>query len=651
MARINSKHSNNNDNGVLTPMVGVLTPRLALGGNVLQASLTITPSAHNNLVKRTMSRHSVSNTLNSSYFHECFNNSSATFPTRHSKSLDQLELSTMNNIQSSIVTSAIPYELSEHPEPSENDSNGIENQTVNKTNNTVNENKHKVKIMNKATTLENISLRKDEAASLSKQNSLNGNIDISMNPHDSNNLFITRSERIILPKNAPIHLRKNLLTFNEKSFKTKAKTKRINRNASSSSDNEPASPLRHHKPNKRHKRKLILSASVPMKMEHIDTNGCRIASESLPNLLQNQLNILPSQSYNSSCLLSNDESSLSDQSGYNSVSSNLVKSNRIGTPNLILRSNKGSKIVDCAENIEETVGKYCVTNAKLDDMKCELEEDWFEDKPLTNHHHRIIRKELSLEPSILHKQSNDYEDDTLQKSKNLNGKSKSEFNLTLLTPTNHVCDDFNLSPPMQFSDTSPPPPPDQFRDPPPIVYESKDSTPNETDLTVQNPCFGIEQQTYRYYGNRYDKNSLNIDDFNDNADGEVSDDDDDGNELTVDEIYQSNNTQNSSLPLMEFEKCRIEFRKQITYSGKMYCDFLKFASELPYFHINDEYRAFSPHGMHLIICVHGLDGNSADLRLVRTYLELGLPGANLEFLMSERNQGDTFSDFETMTDR
>lgn len=60
---------------------------------------------------------------------------------------------------------------------------------------------------------------------------------------------------------------------------------------------------------------------------------------------------------------------------------------------------------------------------------------------------------------------------------------------------------------------------------------------------------------------------------------------------------------------------------------------------------------FSPEGLHLIICVHGLDGNSADLRLVKTYLELGLPGAHLEFLMSEQNQGDTFSDFDTMTDR
>ncbi|KAH8259274.1 hypothetical protein KR026_001549 [Drosophila bipectinata] len=106
-----------------------------------------------------------------------------------------------------------------------------------------------------------------------------------------------------------------------------------------------------------------------------------------------------------------------------------------------------------------------------------------------------------------------------------------------------------------------------------------------------------------------------------------------------------------SISLLEFEKYREEFRKQIKYQGNIYSDYVQLASELPYFYISDEYRAFSPNGMHLVICVHGLDGNSADLRLVRTYLELGLPGVNLEFLMSERNQGDTFSDFDTMTDR
>ncbi|XP_075225042.1 protein FAM135A isoform X2 [Lycorma delicatula] len=100
-----------------------------------------------------------------------------------------------------------------------------------------------------------------------------------------------------------------------------------------------------------------------------------------------------------------------------------------------------------------------------------------------------------------------------------------------------------------------------------------------------------------------------------------------------------------------FVKSKEEFKRQMNFTGMIYSDFPTLASTLPYFHISDEHRIFSPEGLHLIVCVHGLDGNSADLRLIKTYLELGLPGANLEFLMSERNQGDTFSDFDTMTDR
>lgn len=69
-----------------------------------------------------------------------------------------------------------------------------------------------------------------------------------------------------------------------------------------------------------------------------------------------------------------------------------------------------------------------------------------------------------------------------------------------------------------------------------------------------------------------------------------------------------------------------------------FSDFSGLASTVPYFHVSDDCRVLSPDGLHLIICVHGLDGNSADLRLIKTYLEIGLPGANLDFLMSERNQ-------------
>ncbi|XP_049819128.1 protein FAM135A isoform X3 [Aethina tumida] len=107
----------------------------------------------------------------------------------------------------------------------------------------------------------------------------------------------------------------------------------------------------------------------------------------------------------------------------------------------------------------------------------------------------------------------------------------------------------------------------------------------------------------------------------------------------------------NSEALKTFLKGKKEFKSQLKFPGLLYSDLNSFASTVPYFHISDEFRIFSPEGMHLIVCVHGLDGNSADLRLVKTYLELGLPGAYLDFLMSERNQGDTFSDFDTMTDR
>ncbi|KAM7294073.1 protein FAM135A isoform X1 [Ixodes scapularis] len=103
--------------------------------------------------------------------------------------------------------------------------------------------------------------------------------------------------------------------------------------------------------------------------------------------------------------------------------------------------------------------------------------------------------------------------------------------------------------------------------------------------------------------------------------------------------------------IVSFVKAKEEFRSRLNMPWLWYSDFPVLASTVPYFQCDNDLRAFSPEGLHLVICVHGLDGNSADLRLVRTYLELGLPMVNFEFLMSERNQGETFEDFETMTDR
>ncbi|XP_057704431.1 protein FAM135A isoform X2 [Corythoichthys intestinalis] len=98
----------------------------------------------------------------------------------------------------------------------------------------------------------------------------------------------------------------------------------------------------------------------------------------------------------------------------------------------------------------------------------------------------------------------------------------------------------------------------------------------------------------------------------------------------------------------EFIKAKEEM-KQLKLPGILYSEVPELASTVPYFSLEEDESC--DEGIHLIICVHGLDGNSADLRLVKTYLELGLPGARIDFLMSERNQNDTFADFESMTDR
>ncbi|XP_018121000.1 protein FAM135A isoform X2 [Xenopus laevis] len=107
--------------------------------------------------------------------------------------------------------------------------------------------------------------------------------------------------------------------------------------------------------------------------------------------------------------------------------------------------------------------------------------------------------------------------------------------------------------------------------------------------------------------------------------------------------------ESSPKPLMlAFLQAKEEL-KQLKLPGFLYSDVPQLASSVPYFSMEDDDDPNE--GIHLIVCVHGLDGNSADLRLVRTYIELGLPGGRKEFLMSERNQNDTFSDFDSMTDR
>ncbi|XP_052775598.1 protein FAM135A-like isoform X3 [Mya arenaria] len=107
---------------------------------------------------------------------------------------------------------------------------------------------------------------------------------------------------------------------------------------------------------------------------------------------------------------------------------------------------------------------------------------------------------------------------------------------------------------------------------------------------------------------------------------------------------------------VNFITMRENLKSRMKYQGNLYslvqeCESPTLASDIPYFHVPTSTDDENLDGCHLVVCVHGLDGNSADLRLVKTYMEMSLPGYRLEFLMSERNQTDTFADFEVMTQR
>nr|XP_012230088.1 PREDICTED: protein FAM135A [Linepithema humile] len=197
----------------------------------------------------------------------------------------------------------------------------------------------------------------------------------------------------------------------------------------------------------------------------------------------------------------------------------------------------------------------------------------------------------------------------------------------------HSYEEVRLPPPKMFQDE--PPPPEEFRDPP---------------AQIDNPLYHVYETVKQTRSPRQNKTAPCSPQRNRDRDRETP-------YSSVRDIcldcYQEGKEllQSTQDDFINFKKCKEEFKRQMSFSGKIYSDYPTLASTLPYFYVSDENRFFSPDGVHLIICVHGLDGNAADLRLVKTYLELGLSGENLYFLMSERNQGDTFSDFDTMTDR
>lgn len=110
--------------------------------------------------------------------------------------------------------------------------------------------------------------------------------------------------------------------------------------------------------------------------------------------------------------------------------------------------------------------------------------------------------------------------------------------------------------------------------------------------------------------------------------------------------------------VVQFLRDREQFAKLTSFPGSLYSHlspqlarpYFQVTHPLPLAHnLPQRLSEPEPKSFHLVVCVHGLDGNSADLRLIKTYLEMGLPGAGLQFLMSEINQSDTFLSFEDMT--
>ncbi|KAH8863133.1 Protein FAM135A [Schistosoma japonicum] len=124
---------------------------------------------------------------------------------------------------------------------------------------------------------------------------------------------------------------------------------------------------------------------------------------------------------------------------------------------------------------------------------------------------------------------------------------------------------------------------------------------------------------------------------------------------TLNDSHHSNSKEDQSLVnilspgVMEFLRLKEQVKRQIAphFQGHVYSDFATLAAPYAYF---SEAPVFNP-DVHLVVCVHGLDGNAGDLRLVRVYLQMALPDCNLQFLMSECNQDDTFGGFNMMSEK
>lgn len=692
-----------------------MSSRFALPGDIFQANLSIQPTSQNGLMPRTLSHHSVSTLPGPrdkweqhKHFH-C--NNGLIIQTSHSKSLDQLEVVVPMNLIPSEHTQIKNHKNGAHSDKQLNVDMVITNDLLANINEFREKYKNPGGSMNHSTLANSdVVAVFSQHPSISKLNRTNQSTKEKLpKEFDSNNQ--TQHKRDVvnvstqqnaynsLPKNGEIGLRNSYppirgkkripvnkqhcdLVSSNNTFPRSKSAHNLHRDAlshntielsrtrlseqkyrssnghqvsnSSSSESELAKPT-----NRKYVKLLPSSSSVPFKLENFDSNN-KSFRDGLPQ---------PPPQFVASPVSS--ESSLSDHSGWVSSrrSSGLSSPETLKDEQQIMlngeqlrlkllklladqpkcdpKLSNGNGRSEERPTIHKKISSVTVRIAPSTMPTRNMKDEWIETPPVQNSIHPYINKEIYRFSKI---QQMNRTIESKWKSLDQSDKSKSEFDLT------NISDEFQLPPPQQFRDA--PLPPYEFRDVDTRELLAKTTkasnemtlhTSHSTDVgAIDNPLYHV------YEALNKERQVIKCKSSNDlTLSGTTEDDKNQGitRKPKRRSIRNFGKYITDEPPLLEFEKCREEFRKQIKYAGQIYSYFNKFASEVPYFQISNEYRSFSANGMHLIICVHGLDGNSADLRLVRTYLELGLPGLHLEFLMSERNQGDTFSDFDTMTDR
>ncbi|XP_043647273.1 protein FAM135B isoform X2 [Drosophila teissieri] len=726
----------------------VITPRFALGGEVLQASLTIAPSkeaapeaAVPPTLRHNLSRHSVTGLLEDLDL-------DSSVPARHSKSLDQLDgceglttnpVSTTNN----------------HTLPRLQADDLMRNICEFRQRYGKFDYLHEIKLLNPPKQQQHAAPQQQQQQCNNGYNSLPKSMVPPRNsyppPPPSQHTTMPRSNSSQIPRAVEI------ARVRVSDIKEMLRQGQL-RKESSSSESDMMQKLQ-----------MLSSNSVPFRLEGTSNNNTTSSDPNTSGFSESLPNLAPPPEFDSDSQLrrqrSNSTSSLSEESGW--VSSRR-SSLAISSPDTITSTGMTNRQRHTQLNLG--MGMAMETRLNGEQLRLRLQKVLEQQQLQQQHPHKTrkrqavsssqsrtparqqteVHKKISSVTVNIKRERSRYQLDRLRhlpngesteveemeppprrnRHKTACEKSKSDFDITSLKdmqPLDAVC----LPPPQQFQDQEQemalvlaPPPPDEFRDPPPEPAPAAPIAPvpppaalpptGKTKIVAchlppplkeRQPIGAIDNPVYHIYeslrpistpaifsnkpvlkshslaelkrpqnlpnhslNHQCKTHAINGNGLENGLDQEQDENKENSNgQVRATKQGHSSNTNSKhkrkgqvattvqetppSISLLEFEKYREEFRKQIKYQGSIYSDYVQLASELPYFYISDEYRAFSPNGMHLVICVHGLDGNSADLRLVRTYLELGLPGVNLEFLMSERNQGDTFSDFDTMTDR